>query len=136
MALLDVRNLKVSFSGRRGAFNAVDGVSFAVPAGKTLALVGESGCGKTMTALGLLRLTPSDSEMRADSIRLRDQELTGLGEKELRDVRGCEIAMIFQEPLNALNPVFTIGEQVAETLRAHEKISRRAAWDRAVEQLR
>src|SRR5690349_5407660 len=130
--LLDVCNLSVRF----GRTAAVEGVSFAVAEGETLALVGESGCGKTLTALSVLRLTPPAARVEVRSIVLRGRELTRLSDREMRDVRGKEVGVIFQDPLTALNPVWPVGEQVAEGLRLHEGLGRRAAWDRAVEALR
>jgi oligopeptide/dipeptide ABC transporter ATP-binding protein len=135
-ALLDVRNLSVRFPTKAGAVAAVDDVSFAVAEGETLALVGESGCGKTLTALSVLRLTPPAAAVEAASIALRGQELTGLSERAMRDVRGKEVGVVFQDPLTALDPVWPVGEQVAEALRLHEGLGRRAAWGRAVEALR
>jgi peptide/nickel transport system ATP-binding protein/oligopeptide transport system ATP-binding protein len=132
MPLLEVRNLSVRF----GAAPAVDGVSFGLAEGQTLALVGESGCGKTLTALSVLRLTPPTARVSADAISLRDRELTRLSGREMRGVRGKEVGVVFQDPLTALNPVWPVGEQVAEGLRLHEGLSRRAAWGRAVEALR
>ncbi|HKI33823.1 MAG TPA: ABC transporter ATP-binding protein [Gemmataceae bacterium] len=130
--LLDIRNLSVRF----GAAPAVDGVSFTVAEGETLALVGESGCGKTLTALSVLRLTPPAAVVEAESIALHRRELTRLSEREMRQVRGKEVGVVFQDPLTALNPVWPVGEQVAEGLRLHEGLGRRAAWERTVEALR
>lgn len=135
MALVTVDNLSVSFPGAR-PFRAVDGVSFAIEAGRTLALVGESGCGKTMTALGIMRLAPTAAEVTADAVTLGEVDLSRLSERELRQARGTDVSLVFQDPLNALNPVFTVGEQVAEGLRLHEGLSRKAGWAMAVEQLR
>jgi oligopeptide/dipeptide ABC transporter ATP-binding protein len=132
MSLLEIRNLSVRF----GAAAAVDGVSVALVEGQTLALVGESGCGKTLTALSVLRLTPPGAAVAADGIGLRGRELTRLSEREMRGVRGKEVGVVFQDPLTALNPVWPVGEQVAEGLRLHEGLSRRTAWGRAVEALR
>jgi oligopeptide/dipeptide ABC transporter ATP-binding protein len=101
-----------------------------------LALVGESGCGKTVTALAVLRLLPPAARLEAEAITLRGRELTLLTEREMRAVRGKDLAMIFQEPLTALNPVYPVGEQIAEGLRLHENLNRRVAWERAVEALR
>jgi oligopeptide/dipeptide ABC transporter ATP-binding protein len=131
-SLLEVRNLSVRF----GAVAAVEGVAFAVAEGETLALVGESGCGKTLTALSVLRLTPPAAAVAADGITLRGRELTRLPERAMRALRGKEVGVIFQDPLTALNPVWPVGEQVAEGLRLHEGLGRRAAWGRAVEALR
>jgi peptide/nickel transport system ATP-binding protein len=136
MPLLDVRNLSIRFPARVGTVAAVDGVSFAVAEGETLALVGESGCGKTLTALAVLRLTPPAAAVAADGIALRGRELTVLSEREMRRVRGKEVGFVFQDPLTALNPVWSVGEQVAEGLRLHEGLGRREAWERAVEALR
>jgi oligopeptide/dipeptide ABC transporter ATP-binding protein len=133
MPLLNVQNLSVRFRLGRQSFNAVDHASFALDEGRTLAVVGESGCGKTSGALALLRLTPSEAQIQADSITLRGRELTRLTEREMCAVRGKDMAMVFQEPLTALNPVYTVGEQIAEGLRLHEKLGRTAAWERAVE---
>ncbi|SRR5579885_2320353 len=135
-ALLEVRNLSVRFPTKAGAVAAVEDVSFAVSEGETLALVGESGCGKTLTALSVLRLTPPAAAVEARSIALRGRELTRLPERALRDVRGKEVGVVFQDPLTALDPVWPVGEQVAEGLRLHEGLGRRAAWQRAVEALR
>jgi peptide/nickel transport system ATP-binding protein len=133
--LLAVRNLCVRFQMPSRSFRAVDDVSLEVAAGETLAVVGESGCGKTTLALALLRLLSSGAAIESGSIRLRGRELTDLSEKEMRGVRGKDVGMIFQEPLTALNPVYTVGEQVAEGLRLHEGLGRRAAWQRAIETL-
>jgi ABC-type dipeptide/oligopeptide/nickel transport system ATPase component len=130
--LFTVRNLSVRLKSAHGSFLAVNRVSFSLSAGQTLALVGESGCGKTLTALALLRLLPAQAHGEAESIRFRGRELTTCTEREYRDLRGKDLAMIFQEPMTALNPVFTVGEQVAEGLRLHERLGRRAAWERAV----
>jgi peptide/nickel transport system ATP-binding protein/oligopeptide transport system ATP-binding protein len=135
-SLLDVHNLSVRFPTRDGAVAAVDGVSFTVTEGETLALVGESGCGKTLTTLSVLRLTPPAAVVEAEGITLRGRELTRLAERDMRAVRGKEVGVIFQDPLTALNPVWPVGEQVAEGLRLHEGLGRRAAWGRAVEALR
>jgi peptide/nickel transport system ATP-binding protein len=134
--LLQVTNLTVRFTTPRASFNAVDEVSFSVAEGETLALVGESGCGKTVTALAVLRLLPPAARLEAEAITLRGRELTLLTEREMRAVRGKDLAMIFQEPLTALNPVYPVGEQIAEGLRLHENLNRRVAWERAVEALR
>jgi oligopeptide/dipeptide ABC transporter ATP-binding protein len=130
-SLLDIRNLSVRF----GATQVVDGVSCAVAEGETLALVGESGCGKTLTALSVLRLAPPGAVVEAESVTLRARELTRLSQREMRQVRGKEVGVIFQDPATALNPVWTVGEQVAEGLRLHEGLGRRAAWRRAIEAL-
>src|SRR5439155_25576379 len=116
---------------------AVDGVSFHVIPGETLAIVGESGCGKSVTALSVLRLIPSPpGRIVSGAIRFAGRDLLGLSEAQMREVRGNEISMIFQEPMTSLNPVLTIGHQIAETLTLHQGLDRRAALARAVEMLR
>ena len=135
--LLAVDGLKTHFFTRRGVVKAVDGVSFSLAAGETLAIVGESGCGKSVTALSLMRLVPDPpGRIVAGSVKLGDVDLLALDEEAMRDVRGKDVAMIFQEPMTSLNPVLTIGSQIAEILLLHERLSRRAAWDKAVEMLR
>ena len=116
----------------------MDGVSFAVAEGETVALVGESGCGKTVTALSILGLVPDPPGriLESSSIRLRGEELVGAGEERLRRLRGNEVSMIFQEPMTSLNPVFTVGEQIAEPLRLHRAMDRRRAGERSLELLR
>ena len=134
MAMLEVRDLRVTIAREQGPVTAVDGVSFQVERGQVLGLVGESGCGKSLTALALLQLTPPVAQVTG-SIRLDGRELVGLSDAALRPLRGAEIAMIFQEPMTALNPVMTVGAQVAEAVAAHRSVSRPQAWDRAVELL-
>jgi peptide/nickel transport system ATP-binding protein len=135
--LLVVDDLRTHFFTRRGVVKAVDGVSFSVTAGETLAIVGESGCGKSVTALSLMRLVPDPpGRIVGGSVRLAGVDLVALDEETMRDVRGKDVAMIFQEPMTSLNPVLTIGSQIAEILLLHEELSRRAAWDKAVEMLR
>ena len=136
MALLEVRDLRTSFFSLRGEVRAVDAVSFSVDAGRTLGLVGESGCGKTMTALSILRLTPPAGRVVSGEIVFDGRNLLTLSEPEMRRVRGNAIAMIFQEPMSSLNPVFTVGNQVAEAVRLHQGLSRRAAREKAIEMLR
>jgi peptide/nickel transport system ATP-binding protein len=135
-ALLEIENLHTFFYGESGVARAVDGVSFSVGAGETIGLVGESGCGKSVTALSVLRLVRPPGRIEPGSrLLFEGRDLVTLGERELRAVRGARIAMIFQEPMTALNPVFTVGEQIAEVVRIHSKTSRRDAWQRAVEML-
>jgi peptide/nickel transport system ATP-binding protein len=135
--LLEVADLKTWFFTRDGIVRAVDGVSFHVMPGETLAIVGESGCGKSVTALSVLRLVPSPpGRIVSGAIRLGGRDLLALSEAEMRDVRGNDISMIFQEPMTSLNPVLTIGRQIAETLTLHQGLDRRAALRRAVEMLR
>ena len=135
MVLLAVRDLRTSFFTDRGEAHAVDGVSFAVDAGRVLGLVGESGCGKSVTALSLMRLVPPPGRIVGGEVRLDGRDLLRVDERAMRDVRGAQLAMIFQEPMTSLNPVFTVGSQIAEGLRLHRPVSRRQAWERAVELL-
>ncbi|MFL5149387.1 MAG: ABC transporter ATP-binding protein, partial [Microvirga sp.] len=135
MALLDVENLQTHFRTPDGVNRAVDGVSFQVKEGETLAIVGESGCGKSVTANSILRLIPEPPGKIAGAIRFEGRDLLALPERAMRDIRGNDISMIFQEPMTSLNPVLTIGRQLRETLRLHEGLERRAAEDRAVEML-
>jgi peptide/nickel transport system ATP-binding protein len=136
VALLELHELCVSFFTADGEAKAVDGVSLALDAGRTLGLVGESGCGKTMTALAILRLVPPPGRIVGGRIRFDGRDLLGLDERAMRAVRGGQIAMIFQEPTTSLNPVFTVGNQIAEAVRLHQGASRGAARARAIELLR
>jgi len=136
-SLLTVQDLRTHFFTGEGVVRAVDGVTLSVRPGETLGLVGESGCGKTVTALSILRLVPDPpGRIVGGTICFDGRDLLRLPEEEMRSIRGCAISMIFQEPMTSLNPVFTVGEQVAEGIRHHQKVSRREAWDRAVEVLR
>src|SRR5437763_1169259 len=135
MPLLDVRDLRTSFFLEGGEARAVDGVSFTLDAGRVLGLVGESGCGKSVTALSLMRLVPPPGRIVGGEVRLDGRDLLGLPERDMRAVRGAGLAMIFQEPMTSLNPVFTVGSQIAEAVRLHRPVSRREAWERAVELL-
>jgi peptide/nickel transport system ATP-binding protein len=135
--ILEVEGLKTYFFVRQGVVKAVDDVSFSLKAGEKLAIVGESGCGKSMTALSILRLVPDPpGRIVAGSVRLDGKELLDLPEGEMRKVRGNQISMIFQEPMTSLNPVLSIGDQIGEALMLHQHISRREAFDRAIEMLR
>jgi peptide/nickel transport system ATP-binding protein len=135
--LLEIEDLRTWFFTRDGVARAVDGVSLYVMPGETLAVVGESGCGKSVTALSVLRLVPSPpGRIVSGRIRFAGRELLDLSEAEMRDVRGNDISMIFQEPMTSLNPVLTIGRQIAETLTLHQGLNRKAALERAVEMLR
>jgi peptide/nickel transport system ATP-binding protein len=135
-ALLTVSDLRTYFYTSAGVARAVDGVSFTIGAGETLGIVGESGCGKSVTALSILRLVQQPGRIEPGSrIMFENQDLLQLDDAGIRRVRGNRIAMIFQEPMTALNPVFTVGDQIAEVARVHASASRRAAWDRAVEML-
>ena len=135
--ILDVADLRTWFFTRDGIVRAVDGVSFHVDPGETLAIVGESGCGKSVTALSVLRLIPSPpGRIVSGTIGFAGRNLLRLSEAEMRQVRGNEISMIFQEPMTSLNPVLTIGRQIAETLTLHQGLDHRAALDRAADMLR
>ena len=134
--LLEVRDLCVDFGASAGAVRVVDGVSFAVDRGETLGLVGESGCGKSVSSLAVMGLIPSRSgRVRATTLRLGEHDLTTIDRSALRELRGPEMAMIFQEPMTSLNPAFTVGNQIAETVRAHGKVTRAQAKAHAVEML-
>jgi len=133
--LLDVRDLHVRFPTPDGPIQAVSGVSFSVSAGETLAVVGESGSGKSVSSLAVLGLL-GGGRVTAGSVRFAGEELVGADPERLRHVRGAEIAMIFQNPMSSLDPLFTVGDQVAEALRVHRRVSRRAAHARAVDLLR
>ena len=132
--LLDVRGLSVRFFGDEGIVTAVDDISFALSLGETLCLLGESGCGKTVTMRSLMRLLPSTAKI-SGSVRLDDVEVTALRERELLAIRGSKVAMVFQDPMSALDPVFTIGQQIVEVVMTHERVSRAAARARALELL-
>ena len=135
--VLDVRNLQTVFFTNSGLFRAVDDVSFDVRRGETLAIVGESGCGKSVTALSIMRLVPDPpGRVIGGSVMLEGTDLLGLGEAEMRQVRGNRISMIFQEPMTSLNPVMRIGDQITEAVRLHRPISARDAWKQAVDMLR
>jgi oligopeptide/dipeptide ABC transporter ATP-binding protein len=132
-SLLEVCELSTSFPVEGGRVAVVDQVSLSLAPGEVLALVGESGCGKSVTALSIMRLVPKPGRIEAGSIRLDRTELLSLSVPEMRQVRGGQISMIFQEPMTSLNPVITCGEQVVEAIRLHERLSWRAARDRTVE---
>ena len=135
--ILDIAELRTWFFTRDGVVRAVDGVSFHVIPGETLAIVGESGCGKSVTALSILRLIPSPpGRIVSGAIHFAGRDLLGLSEAEMRQVRGNEISMIFQEPMTSLNPVLTIGRQIAETLTLHQGLGHRAALAKAADMLR
>jgi len=136
MALLEIEDLKVEFRTRYGPVTALDGVSLHVDEGETLGVVGESGCGKSITALSIMGLIPSPpGKLAGGSIRLAGEELVGASDRRLRALRGGEAAMIFQEPMTSLNPVFTAGDQIAEAIMLHQNLDKRAAFARAVELL-
>jgi peptide/nickel transport system ATP-binding protein len=130
-ALLEVKNLRTSF----GPVHAVDNVSFNVRRGEAVALVGESGCGKSVTAMSIMRLIAPPGRITAGRVHFKGQDLASLSEREMRKVRGNDIAMVFQEPMTSLNPVFKIGSQVAEAIRIHRKVSKKEAWKQAGDML-
>src|SRR3989442_9750063 len=132
-ALLTVEHLTTVFDTATGPVPAVNDVSFEIRAGETLGLVGESGSGKSVTALSIMRLVQPPGRIARGSIRFKQRDLLALEEREMRAVRGAEISLIFQEPMTALNPVFTVGDQIAETLLVHGRASRREAWAAAIE---
>jgi oligopeptide/dipeptide ABC transporter ATP-binding protein len=136
MALLEVDNLQTHFFTREGVVRAVDGVSFTVEPGKTLGIVGESGCGKSVTALSIISLLPQPpAKIVGGSVRFEGFDLAKLSERDLEDVRGKEIAMIFQDPMTSLNPTLKIGTQIMETMERHLGLDRKAAKRRAIELL-
>ena len=134
--LLQVEDLRVEFDTPEGKARAVNGVSFQIQEGETLGLVGESGCGKSLTAMSVLRLITPPGRIASGRILYRGRDLLTVSEPEIRKVRGKEIALIFQEPVAALNPVFTVGDQIAEAIRVHHKISKKDALAEAVRLLR
>jgi oligopeptide/dipeptide ABC transporter ATP-binding protein len=134
--LLDVEGLKTYFPTRAGVVKSVDDVSFYIGEGELLGLVGESGCGKSITALSIMRLIAPPGKIVAGSIRFKGEELTTASAERMREIRGNDMAMIFQDPMTSLNPVFTVGEQIAEALRLHRKLNKRDAWSAAIEAMR
>ena len=134
--LLEVENLQTHFPTRAGLVRAVNDVSFSVGEGELVGLVGESGCGKSITALSMMRLIYPPGKIADGSIRFKGEELTTASEDRMREIRGNDIAMIFQDPMTSLNPVYTVGEQIAEALRLHRKLDKKAAWTAAIEAMR
>ncbi len=134
--LLSIRNLVTSFSGDDGVLRAADGVSFDVPKASTVAVVGESGSGKTVTALSIMRLVAPPGRIESGELFFDGQDLLKLPERDMRRLRGRKISMIFQEPMTSLNPVYTVGNQIAEVVKVHQKASRREARDKAIEMLK
>ena len=135
--VLDVKGLQTVFFTNSGLFKAVDDVSFSVRRGETLAIVGESGCGKSVTALSIMRLVPNPpGKIVGGSVMLEGTDLLGLDESEMRAIRGDRISMIFQEPMTSLNPVMRIGDQITEAVRLHRRMTHKEAWNQAVEMLR
>lgn len=136
MSLLEARNLKTYFATRRGEIRSVDDVSFTVERGETLSLVGESGCGKSVTALSIMRLVSAPGRIVGGEILFEGRDLLKLNEDEMRAIRGDDIAMIFQDPMISLNPVISVGEQIAEAIRLHRKVSKREAWNQTIDGMR
>lgn len=136
MELLEISGLKTYFFAHGRVLKAVDDVSISVSSGRVLGLVGESGCGKTVTGLSVLRLVPPPGRIVSGKIMFEGKDLLGLSDYEMRSIRGARIAMIFQEPMTALNPVFTVGSQIAEVITTHTPISKKEALDRAAELLK
>jgi oligopeptide/dipeptide ABC transporter ATP-binding protein len=134
--VLEIEDLKTHFFTRDGIVRAVDGVSYHVYKGETLGVVGESGCGKSVSALSVLRLIAKPGRIVQGRIKAAGKELTSLTEEQMRSIRGNDISMIFQEPMTSLNPVLTIGRQIAETIILHQKLSKKDAWDKSVEMLK
>ena len=135
--ILEVKNLETTFTTERGKVKAVDGVSFDLLAGKTLGIVGESGCGKSVTSLSIMRLIPNPpGKITGGEILYKGKDLLKLDLEEMRKIRGNEISMIFQEPMTSLNPVFTIGNQLIEAIRLHQDLSKGEAINQAIEMLK
>ena len=134
--LLEVQDLRTQFFTTRGVVHAVDGVTFHVDAGETLGVVGESGCGKTMTALSILRLLPDPGKIMSGRILFRGKDVTKMTDEEIRDFRGNDVAMIFQDPMTSLNPVTRIGSQIEEAMTAHERFTETLARGRVIELLK
>ena len=135
-SLLSVENLQVQFQTKKGINTAVDGVSFSMEKGRILGIVGESGCGKSVTSMSILQLLSSNARISGGSIKLDGKELIGLPEKEMCKIRGNDIAMIFQDPMTALNPTLTIGNQLMEPIMLHQNCGKKEAWVRAVDVLK
>ena len=135
--ILEVKNLDVHFFTEEGKLPAIDKLSLSIRAGETLGIVGESGCGKSMTALAIMRLLSSPGKITNGEILFKGQDLIKLSDDEMRKIRGNNIAMIFQEPMTSLNPVITVGKQIMEVIRTHNKdISKREAREKAIEMLK
>lgn len=136
MKLLEVKGLQATIRNKRNSYHAIENVSFSVDQGEILGIVGESGCGKSMTALSILRLVSTPPVyITGGSILYRGQDLLKLDEADIRAIRGNKISMIFQEPMTSLNPVYTVGSQITETIRLHQKASRDQAWKQALHML-
>ena len=134
--LLEINGLQTQFPTRAGLVKSVNGVSFHIDEGELLGLVGESGCGKSITALSIMRLIAEPGRIAGGSIKFKGEELTTASDDRMREIRGNDIAMIFQDPMTSLNPVYTVGEQIAEALRLHRKLNKKQAWDAAIEAMK
>lgn len=134
--LLEVTELETHFPTREGIVKAVNGVTFGIDTGEMLGIVGESGCGKSVTALSIMRLVSSPGKIVGGSIRFNGEELLNASGERMRKLRGNDIGMIFQDPMTSLNPVYKVGEQIAEALRLHRKLNKKAAWEAAVEAMK
>ncbi|WP_318247705.1 ABC transporter ATP-binding protein [Solibacillus merdavium] len=135
-SILVVNNLQTSFGTEAGEVRAVDGVSFTVPKGKTIGIVGESGSGKSITSLSILRLLASNGKTKGGEVLFKGKDLLKLSEKAMREIRGNQISMIFQEPMTSLNPVYTVGQQISETIKIHKKLGNKEAMSQSVEMLK
>ena len=133
--ILEIKHLSTHFSTRAGLVKAVDDVSYVIERGRTVALVGESGSGKSVTSLSVMRLVQPPGKITGGEILFNGKDLLKKSDEEMRRIRGAEIAMIFQDPMTSLNPVYTVGDQIAEAVRLHERVSKREAWAKAVEMM-
>jgi oligopeptide/dipeptide ABC transporter ATP-binding protein len=134
--LLEVKNLQTHFPTRAGLVKAVNDVSFHIDEGELLGLVGESGCGKSITALSVMRLIATPGKIVGGEVLFKGENLLQFSDERMRELRGNDIAMIFQDPMTSLNPVYTVGEQIAEALRLHRKLNKKEAWDEAIEAMK
>ena len=134
-SILEVTDLRTSFFTEGGEVKAVDGVTFDVPAGKTLGIVGESGSGKSITAMSILQLISHPGKIKGGEIKFRGKNLLDLTEKEMRKIRGNQISMIFQEPMTSLNPTYTVGQQIRESYKIHQGLGKKEGSKRAIEML-
>jgi peptide/nickel transport system ATP-binding protein len=134
--LLEVKNLQTHFPTKAGIVKSVNDVSFQIDEGELLGLVGESGCGKSITALSIMRLIANPGKIVGGSIKFKGEELTTATNERMRGIRGDDISMIFQDPMTSLNPVYTVGEQIAEALRLHRKLDKKKAWEAAIEAMK
>ncbi len=134
--ILQIKNLRTSFFTDGGEVKAVDGVTLSIPKGDTVGVVGESGCGKSVMALSIMRLIEQPGRIVGGEILLHGEDLLKKSKSEMREIRGNKISMIFQEPMTSLNPVYTIGQQISEVYRGHQAISRRKAYARSLEMLK